>query len=106
MRGVGMIEIIGVFQRMGQHEAWIELAIDIDHAVEMRLVEFQWIIAAIEELDLGAEHPRAALAIGQTDDLHPVATPGVQRDGAARTPHKVAGMSGDDQTCLCHESSL
>jgi len=38
MRGARMVEIIGVFQRMGEHEGRVELAIDIDHAVEMRFV--------------------------------------------------------------------
>ncbi len=55
MRGVGMIEIVRVFQRVAEHEGRIELAIDVDHAVEMLLVELERIVAAIEELDLGAE---------------------------------------------------
>lgn len=55
MRRVGMVEIVGVFQRVRQHEARIELAVDVDHAVEMRLGELQRIVAAVEELDLGAE---------------------------------------------------
>ena len=118
-----MIEIIGIFQRMRQHEGRIELAVDVDHPVEMRLVELQRIVAAVEELDLRAEHPGralgfvlasclhgrhrrarllpgelafAALAIGQADDLHAIAALGVQRDRASRAPDEIAGMGGDN----------
>ena len=99
----------------------------VDHAVEVLLVELQRIVAAVEELDFGAEQgggafglvlatsfdlfhrrawffPRelalAALTEGHADDLHLVAALGVQRDGAARAPDKIARMSGDDETCL------
>ncbi len=83
----------------------------------MRLVKAQRIIAGVEEFDLGAErrcgalglvaaagldlverHPRLlpgelgfpALAERQAHDLDAVTLPGVQRDGAAGTPHKIS----------------
>ena len=63
MRGVGMIEIVGVFQRVAEHEGRIELAVDVDRAVEMLLVELERIVAAVEELDLGAEQGGGALGL-------------------------------------------
>jgi hypothetical protein len=60
MSGVGMVEIIRIFQRVGEHEGRIGLAVDVDHAVEMLAGEPQRIIAGIEELDLGAENLRGA----------------------------------------------
>ena len=116
-----MIDIVGIFQRMGQHEARIELAVDVDQPVHMRLGEPQRIVAGIEELDLGAEHAAArsasslrpaltfssvapasfqanwhlaALAIGQADDLDAIALLGVQRDRASGAPDEIAGMGG------------
>ena len=70
MRRIRMIEIVGIFQRMRQHEARIGLAIDVDHAVEMLLVQLQRIIAAIEELDLRAQQFRRARA-KETKPLNP-----------------------------------
>ena len=134
MRGVGMIEIVGVLERVGEHEGRIGLAIDVDHAVEMLLGELERIVAAIEELDLGAEQGGgafglvlaaglhlfqrrarllpgelafAALAERQADDLDPVAALGVQRDGAARAPDEIARMGGDDEPGLLfrHETT-
>src|SRR5271165_1279592 len=99
----------------------------------MRLVELEWIIAAIEELDLGPKQlggplrlvlasgldrfqrragflpgklAFAALAIGQADDLDPIALLGVQRDGAARAPDEVARMGGDDKAGFHNEHSV
>ena len=119
MRRIGMIEIVGILKRMRQHEAGIEFSIDVDHPIEVLLVELQWIIAAIKELDFRAQRfcrafrfipaasldggkrraglfpgelAFAALAIGQTDNLHPIAAPGVQRDRTAGAPDEVAGM--------------
>ena len=63
MRGIGMVEIIRVFQGVRQHEVRIELAVDVDHAVEMRFRQLQGIVAAIEELDLGAEQLCGALRL-------------------------------------------
>ncbi len=51
----GMIDVVGIFQRMRQHKARIEFAIDIDQALLMCLGEAQRIVAGIEELDLRAE---------------------------------------------------
>src|SRR5712692_3698208 len=39
----------------------------------------------------------AALAVGETEDSHAVATLCVQRDGTSRAPDKIGGMSADDQ---------
>ena len=105
----------------------MSLAVDVDHAVEMLLVELQRIVAAIEELDLGAEQGGgalglvlaagfdllqrgarllpgelafAALAERQADDLDAIALLGVQRDGAARAPDEIARMGGDDKSGL------
>ncbi len=91
----------------------------------MLLGELERIVAAIEELDVGAEQRGgafglvlaagldllqrgarllpgelafAALAERQADDLDPVAALGVQRDGAARAPDEIAGMGGDDKS--------
>ncbi len=126
MRGIRMVEIVGVFQRVSQHERGILLAVDIDHAVEMLFVELERIVAAVEELDLGAEDRRldavercalflprelafAALAERQADDLDAIALPDVQRDGAAGAPDEIAGMRGDDESGFCfvgHDASL
>ena len=113
----------------------MSLAVDVDHAVEVPLVELERIVAAVEELDLGAEQfggalglvlaagfdllqrgagflpgelALAALAEGQADDLDAVAALGVQRDGAARAPDEIAGMGGDDEPGFLfgHEHSL
>ena len=35
MGGGRVIEIVGVLERVGEHEGRIELAVDVDHAVEM-----------------------------------------------------------------------
>ena len=61
MGSVRMVEIVRIFKCVGEHERWIELAIDVDHAVEMRIVEFERIVAAIEELDFRAEQFGSAL---------------------------------------------
>ena len=127
MGGVGMIEIVRVFQRMGEHEGRIGLAVDVDHAVEMRFGEPQRIIAGIEEFDLRAEHRGralglvlaagldlfqrrarflpgelafAALAEAHADDLHAIALLRMQRDRAARAPDEIARMRGDDKSGL------
>ncbi len=52
---VGVVEIVRILERVRQHEGWVELAIDVDHAIEMVFVELQRIVAAVEEFDLGAE---------------------------------------------------
>ena len=127
MRGIRMIEIIGIFQRVGQHEGRIELAVDIDHAVEMRLGQPQRIVAGVEELDFRAEHlgralrlvapagldllqrragflpgelALAALAERQAGDLDAIAALGVQRDRAAGAPDEIAGMRRDHEARL------
>ena len=111
----------------------MSLAIDVDHAVEMPLVEFERIVAAVEELDLGAEQgggalglvlaagfhrfergarllpgelALAALAEGHADDFHLVAALGVQRDGAARAPDEIARVGGDDEPGLLFRHGL
>ena len=71
MRGIGMIEIIGILQRVGQHEGRIELAVDVDHAVEMRLIEAQRIIAGVEEFDFRAQHLGRALRLVAPARLDP-----------------------------------
>jgi hypothetical protein len=50
-----MVDIVGVFERMGQHEARVELMEDVDRAVEHCGRDVQRIVAGIHELDLGAE---------------------------------------------------
>ena len=127
MRGAGMVEIIRVLERVGEHEGRIGLAIDVDHAVVMLLGQIERVVAAVEELDLGAEQAGgalglvlaagldlrqrgarllpgelafAALAERQAHDLDPVAALGVQRDGAARAPDEVARMGGNDKSGL------
>ena len=49
MRGVGVIEIIRVLERVAEHEGRIELAVDVDHAVEVPLVELERIVVKEEE---------------------------------------------------------
>src|SRR3984957_14300432 len=115
---------------MGEHEARIELAVDVDQSLHMRLVKVQRIIAGIEELDLGAKggggalrlvlspgfdlverHPRllpgelgfAALAEGEAHNLDAVTLFGVQRDRAAGAPDKIAGVRRDHQTRFSHD---
>ena len=121
--GVGcrrrMIDIVGIFQRMREHEARVEFAINVDQPLHMRVGEAQRIIAGIEKFDLGAErccgalrfvlaagldlfqrHARLlpgelgfpALAEGQADDLHAVSLSGVKRDGAAGAPDEISRM--------------
>src|SRR5690606_17477522 len=119
MRGLRMVEIIRVLERMGQYESGVLLAIDVDNAVEMFFVELERRVAAVEERDLGAEQvggalrlvlaarfgafPRravvlpgelavAAFAEGEADGLRAIAGFGVQGDGAAGTPDDVAWM--------------
>ena len=114
-----MVDIVGIFQRMRQHEARIEFAIDVDQPLHMRVGQAQRIIAGIEEFDLGAErgcgalrlvlaagldlfqrHARLlpgelgfpALAERQADDLDAVALFGVKRDRAAGAPDEISGM--------------
>src|SRR6476620_8782181 len=45
------------------HEGRVDLAIDVDHAIEMALVELQRVVAAVEEFDLCAEEFRCALGL-------------------------------------------
>ena len=119
-----MVEIVGILQRVSQHEGRIELAVDIDHAVEMRLRQPQRIIAGVEKFDFRTQHLRRALRLvapSGLDLLHPRARllPGelafaalaerqagnldaitflhMQRDRAARAPDEIAGMRRDHQ---------
>jgi hypothetical protein len=48
---------------VGEHKTGVELAIDIDHPVEMDLVELQRIVTAIKELDFGAKRRCGALGL-------------------------------------------
>ncbi len=63
MRRIGMIEIVGILKRVGEHKTGVEFAIDIDHPVEMGLVELQRIVTAIKELDFGAKHRCGAFGL-------------------------------------------
>ena len=127
-RRLGMIHVVGVLQRMGEHEGRLQLAVDVDEPVEHLRRGAQRIVARVEELDLRAQHrggalrlrraaapsPRPAIRraffqahwlsprspIGEADDLHAVALLGMKRDGAARPPDEVAGMGGDDKSGL------
>lgn len=128
-----MIDVVGILQRVCQHKARIELAVDIDQAVHMRIRQPQWIIAGIEELDLGPKCSRSplgfvlaagfhllkrharllpgelglsALAEGQANDLDAIAFFGVKRDRPTRPPDEIAGMRRNHQTCFCHFSSF
>src|SRR5258706_10747209 len=112
-----MIDVIWILQRMREHEARVELAINVDQPVHMRLVKAQRIVAGIEELDLGAErrggalrlvaaagldlverHTRlfpgklgfAALAERQAHDLDAITLFGVKRDGTAGAPNEIS----------------
>src|SRR5581483_10432778 len=116
MRRVRMIEIVRVLEGVREHEARIGLAINVDHAVEVLLIELERIVAAIEELDLGLAaglHARerragflpgelafAALAEGHAHDLDAIALLHVQRDGATRAPDEISRMCGDHQSGL------
>jgi len=122
-----MIEVVGVFERVGEHEARRGFAVDVDHTVEVLLVQLERIIAAVKEIDFGPEQlggalrlilaaglhafqgralflpgelTLAALAEGQADNLHPVTVLGVQRDCAAGAPDEIARMGGDDKACF------
>jgi hypothetical protein len=50
----------------------------------------------------------STLAIGQANDLDPVATLGVQRDSAAGAPNEITGVGGYDKPGLlvCHCAAL
>ena len=124
-----MIDIIGVFQRVGQHKTRIEFAVDVGQPLHVMVGEPQRIVAGVEELDLGAKRgggalglvlaaglhllqrhavllpgklQLAALAKGEADDLDAISLLRVQRDGASRTPDEIAGMGGDDETGFRH----
>src|SRR5690349_12043592 len=98
----------------------------------MRLVQPQGIVAAIEELDLGAEElcralglvlaaglhrvqrrarllpgelALAALAERHANDLHAKTLLRMQRNGAPCPPDEIAGMGCDHKTCLHGTSS-
>ena len=104
---------------MRQHKARVELAVDVDQPLHMRVGQAQRIVAGIEEFDLGAERCRGALGLvlaagldllqrharllpgelgfpalaeRQADDLDPVALLGVQRDRAAGAPDEISRM--------------
>src|SRR5262245_54079691 len=114
-----MVEIVRILERMRQHERRIELAVDVDHAIEMAFAELERVVAAIEELDFSAkqlgstlglvfaarlyffqcgarffpgELAFAALAERHADDFDPIATLGMQRDCSARAPNEITGM--------------
>ncbi len=126
-RRLGMVDIVGVLERVGQHEGRLQLVEDVDGAIEHGVGGAQGIVAGIHELDLGSEHRSGALslvaalcldvfhlhagllpgelalaafAIGEAQDLHPHAAFGMERDGAAGAPDEIAGMGGDDEAGL------
>jgi hypothetical protein len=130
--GRRVIDIVGIFQRMRQHEARIEFAVNVDQPLHMRIRQAQRVIAGVKELDLGPEcgrgtlrlipatrldllerHARLfpgelgfpALAEGEANDLDAIAAFGVKRDGPACPPDEIAGMCRNHQTCLCHRLS-
>src|SRR6185437_9826447 len=70
VRGVRMIEIVRVLQRVREHESRIGLPVDVDHAVEVRFGELERIVAAVEELDLGAQKRRGPLRLVLAARLH------------------------------------
>ena len=116
-----MVEIVGVLQRMRQHEGRLQLAIDVDRTVEHLGGGAQRIVAGIQELDLGTQQRRgplgllaalrlhvlqphagllpgelalAALAVREAHDLDAVTLAGMQRDRPACPPHEIAWVSG------------
>jgi len=118
-RGCRMIDVVGIFQRMGENKTRIELAVDVGQAFHMGLAKTQRIVTGIEEFDLGAERGRgpfrlvlaagldlrerharlspgklglAALAERQANDLDAIAFLGVQRDRTAGAPDEISGM--------------
>jgi hypothetical protein len=102
LRGQGMIEVVGVGQRVGEDEGGMGLAVDVDQAEELLLRYPHGVVAHVEELHLRhARAPRralrllaprrfdslerdallapqllrlAALAEGEADDVHGVAS--------------------------------
>ena len=58
-----MIEIVGVLERVREHEGRIGFTVDVDHAVDMRLRQPQRIVAGVEEFDLGAEQLGGTLGL-------------------------------------------
>src|ERR1039457_5940501 len=99
----------------------------------MLFVELERVVAAIEELDFGAQQVSgafglvlaaglhgfergawllpgelafAALAERQAGDFHFVTALGVQRDGAARAPDEIARMGRDDKSSLLFRHEL
>src|SRR5579872_618217 len=128
-----MIDIVGIFQRVGQYKTWVEFAVDVDQPLHMCTRQPQRIIAGVEKLDLGAECGRGAfrlilaagldllkrharllpgklrftpLAKRKADDLDAVAASGVKRDRPACPPDEIAWMRRNHQTCLCHDIPL
>ena len=133
VRRLGMVEVVGILQRVRQHEGGLQLAIDVDRAVEHLGRRAQRIVAGIEELDLGAEHGRgllgllaalrlhvlqphagllpgelalAALAVGQAHDLDAVALAGMQRDRPARPPDEIAWVGGHHEPGFAGQAFL
>src|SRR5262245_22861571 len=55
VRGVWVVKVVGVLKRVSEHKGGAELPIDIDHAVEMRFIQLERIVAAVEEFDFRSE---------------------------------------------------
>ena len=120
---------------MGEHEGRIELAIDIDHAIEVRFAQAQRIVAGVEEFDFRPEHLRrplrfvatacldlvqrrasllpgelafAALTKRKAHDLDAITFFDVQRDRATGAPDEIAGMRRYYKACFrcCHRYSF
>src|SRR5262245_14076539 len=129
VRGVWVVKVVGVLKGVSEHKGRAKFPIDIDHAVEMRFIQLERIVAAVEEFDFRPEKlcgpfrfvPAAGLylfkrgarlfpselalstfAIRQADNLDAVTPLGVQGDRAAGAPNKIAGMSSDDEPGLWH----
>src|SRR5271170_3878439 len=126
-----MVAIIDVAARVGEDEGRADPAVEIDEAVERRLIERNRIVAEIPKLDVGdaedsggrfrfpaafsldlferhaALAPElgrlAALAIGEANDGHRHSASAMQGDRAAGAPDEIRGMGADDKACrACH----
>src|SRR5262245_4988305 len=55
VRGVWVIKVVGVLKRVSEYKGRAKFSIDIDHAIEMRLIQPERIVAAVEEFDFRSE---------------------------------------------------
>jgi hypothetical protein len=123
--GQRMIVVVGVLERMAQHEFGLHSTKHVREAEQGVLVGAHRVIADVEKFDAGAQNVRSrlsflatsrldlvfshfralapqlgrlpAFAERQANDMHGVTLGRVQGNGATGTPDKIGGVSTDYQ---------